>query len=159
MKISRDELKGLVKECLIELLAEGLSSPGQPLEEQFDRGDRPAPKRRPQSPGPRRPKFDPTLDRPVIPEAIARNAAGRDNVLADVLADTARTTYTKMGHTLLTAEGAAEEASGVAQIPVHGLDAASMMVAEHEPEELFGESADKWAALAFAGTPGPTSRS
>lgn len=160
MKINRKTLKELVKECLIELLAEGLSTDcgARGLSEEIDRstpssGVRGQQIRRSQD---KRPKFDPSLDRPIL--EAARAAAGADNVMAGILADTAKTTFTRIGHTLQTSEGAA---SGVMDalgggMPTHGLDAVSQTVADHEPAEMFGDDAvGNWAALAFANSKGP----
>lgn len=97
MKATRDQLKSLVRELLVEILQDGLgpavgSSPVRPVA---------AEARRRQAPptGPRRPTFDPRLDSPVgsrtptdaLKEAV-RLESGGNPILADILADTAMTT-------------------------------------------------------------------
>ena len=143
--MKKSELKMLIKECLVELLAEGL---GGSLVE--------ATSRRVQgrvsgtSKARSFPAHDPLLDRRVAgpsrgtsPNAMLQERikaeSGGNPVLADILADTAMTTL----QTQMANEGR--------QAPVAS-DAASMAVAQSSPEELFGEeAASKWAALAFAG--------
>lgn len=99
MKATRDQLKALVRELMIEILSEGLmpvSAPrasGRPIVGSQTEQRQPAG-------GRRRPTFDPRLDSPVgsgrtptdaLKEAIKREAGGNP-VMADILADTAMTT-------------------------------------------------------------------
>lgn len=140
MKISRDYLKGIVKECLLELLSEGLgslSSPNKKVSEQ-----RAVPVRssvRPSSP----------LDAPrVVQSAALREAvkqeSGGDPVLESILADTAKTTLpgflaNDRGQAMPTGPGASPE---------------QHVVSQTTPEQLFGEeAAGRWASLAFMDAP------
>ena len=146
MKVSRNDLKALVKECLIELLEEGLgtsvsasaSTSRVPqmtptAEARVRRGERmtlsPAGPSRAAGPG-----------GAAMKDAIKREAGGNP-VLAGIFEDTARTTLPRM------IEG---------DMPGHvagagGGDAAARVVAAHAPEQIFGEeTTDKWAQLAFA---------
>lgn len=152
MKTSREQLKMLVKECLLEILNEGLGG-AQPMR---------SPARNPQisgtsavSEGRRRQAFDPRLDTPVsrpaprapdpFHEAVKREAGGNP-VMAAILADTARTTLpTMMSH----------------GDPSSGQGSPSMISQQEQfhgtPEEVFGEAAmmrpdgsSHWADLAFA---------
>src|SRR5678815_2514786 len=99
MRVSRDQLKALIKECLIEILTEGLGG-GQPV--QTTMPQRPiAGVSEQKNRGPRRsPAFDPSLDRPVstgraptaaLKEAVKREAGGNP-IMEAIFADTARTT-------------------------------------------------------------------
>lgn len=148
--MKKSELKSLIKECLVELLAEGL---GRGLNESLSRSGefqpgsfytngRPVPVRQPQK------KHDPILDRRVLApkansalnEAIKVGSKG-DPILADLLADTARTT--------LQSQFAAGDSQA---LPSEG----SNRIVQQEqfngsPEEVFGEeTASRWANLAFA---------
>jgi len=93
MKATRDQLKGLVKELLLEILQEGLGQQraAMPISRRGQvaavEGKR------------RRPTFDPRLDTPVgnrtpteaLKEAV-RLESGGNAIMADILADTAMTT-------------------------------------------------------------------
>jgi len=140
VKVSRDDLKALVKECLIELLRDGIgqvSGAGVaaeavdrrvPARQQPRRGDRVVLS----SSGPSKARS------PAVDAAIKRESGG-DSVMAEILADTANRTLPKMI--------AAESRGAMAQ----GGDAAALIVAEHEPEQIFGtDVTDKWSQLAFA---------
>lgn len=150
MALKRSELKALVKECLVEVLEEGLA-PGSLVESSPRR--RRAPKARPpaKKSGPRR-RYHPGLDTPVraLNEELdgrVRAAAGGDNVMAGILADTARTTLQEQngrGHSEPSTAGSYA-------------DGAALAVGEAAPEDLFGEIAGNWSALAFADG-GPAAR-
>lgn len=100
MKASREQLKALMRELLLEILSEGLGNlaqpgmraPARPIAGSQTEQRLPA--------GRRRPTFDPRLDSPVaggrtptdaLKEAIRRKAGGNP-IMADILADTAMTT-------------------------------------------------------------------
>jgi hypothetical protein len=151
MALSRNELKLVIKELLVEILSEGL-------------GNVQATAARPRVPnrvpisgvvearsaaGRRKPGFDPRLDTPVgrdrpqtdaLREAIKRESGG-NSVMANILADTARTTLpTMLSH-------------GDTSTPMPG--SAPMLTQQEQfhgaPEEVFGEEvAGRWADLAFA---------
>jgi hypothetical protein len=158
MKMSREQLKALVKECLLELLSEGLGDVAS------------APRREPVPPrvpiagvaesrnrARRVPEFDPRLDTPVGPgrtptaalkDAIKRNAGGNP-IMESIFADTARTTLpAQLAHgdvgALPTGGGPAAAPGGpVQQEQFNG-----------EPEQVFGEeAASRWASLAFMDGP------
>lgn len=85
MKVSKKVLKDLIKECLVEILVEGLdSSDGNQLREAIRRPT-PTQLNAPVRPIQPRPK-------PALAAAVTETAKG-DNILADVLADTAATTF------------------------------------------------------------------
>lgn len=162
MKATRDQLKALMKELLIEILTEGLGnvpSASRP----------PAPGRMPINPiagmqtesrlanGRRKPAFDPRLDSPVgggraptdaLREAVKREAGGNP-IMADILADTAMTTLpSQLSH---------GDAMGS---PVPGAGAVPGMTQQEQfhgdPTEIFGlggqvreDGSSHWADLAF----------
>jgi hypothetical protein len=126
MKLSRDDLKKIVKECLVEILDEGLSGA---LTEH----------RRPQvSESPKQQRTigmrqqRPTGPSPEVAEAIKRNAGGNP-LMEAILADTAATTLPEM------IKG---DSSGIAGAGLEHFDGT--------PEEVFGDGSSRWADLAFA---------
>jgi hypothetical protein len=167
MALSRAELKMVIKECLIELLSEGLgnvqSSASRP----------PAPGRVPingaireqrTANGRRRPDFDPKLDTPLqggrqatnaLKEAIKRESGGNP-MMAAILADTAMTT--------LPTQLSNGDSMGS---PAAGSSGTSPISREHapnqqeqftgNPDEIFegatprADGSSHWADLAFMG--------
>ncbi len=131
--ITRQQLKNIVKECLVEILSEGV---GHSLNESLKRKEVVHHK-------------NSSLDRQVVQapkrmmtdtlkETIRIEAAG-NSVLADILSDTARTTLPAMleGD---SARGGYIQPTGQAE----------RHVAASTPEQLFGDEAtSKWASLAF----------
>lgn len=154
MKMSRGQFKEIVKECLIEILSEGMGSTSSIKESIFRhevsaknlssvRQDHQSSlRRRPQDTVSYGQKQNhPVLDKKVISEVI-KNEAGGDAVLASILADTASTTLPNM----LMNEGRNQPSAPAGSI--------ERVVAAANPQELFGdEAASKWAALAFMDTP------
>lgn len=140
MKLSKSELKAIVKECLVEILNEGLGgsvsqqtlstrsqfpnmSPGKSLS---DSVKRPAPRPTPQ-----------------LREAIMREAGG-NKVMESILADTAASTLPKF----------LQAGDGKSPMPMVGGGIVEQVVAQTSPEDLFGdEAASKWASLAFMDSP------
>jgi len=144
MGITKKELKAIVKECLVEILAEGIgSSTGSAINEAKKVSAKATPSvstvmRQNAS----RVKIQPPAPTAALKEAIRQNA-GNNDVMAAILADTAATTLP----TMLENDG-----SRSARPAPTG--AAERVVASYAPEELFGEeAASKWADLAFMGMP------
>lgn len=137
MKLTKADLKAVVKECLQEILQEGLGSslpnqqkmPGlQPMvfSEKTRVSQNESVKKTPA---------------PALRDAIRREAGG-NKVMESILADTAASTLPKM----LQNEGAKQPVSG---------GRVEQIVASVEPEEIFGsETTSKWAELAFMGPGG-----
>ena len=136
-KVNRSALKGLIKECLVEILIEGISP--DTLQESVQ----PKRKRKKQD------FQDPALASPRTIDARAAsssvsNLTGQnfkhmtsDDVMASIFADTAKTTLQ-------------EQAMGEKRrMPTGRLDSAARKVSENNLEDLF-EGADKWASLAFS---------
>jgi hypothetical protein len=155
MKMTRHDLKGLVKECLVEILSEGLTETSRTINENKNVQART-----------RQPEAQPVLRRPNIADKISflpnkseirQNQANQpavqsqnlarsltsDPVLADIFADTARS----------GAHRQMNESSSVSShehmVAASG-DAAAKAMLRSDPTDIFGESAEKWAALAFA---------
>lgn len=158
-KISKNQLKAIVKECLVEILQEGLGAglpaqnflyQQQPVYEA--RNIRPSaqkiPSNKPQQ------RISP-LDMPATPYA-ARNVSQSlahaikteshgNPIMAEILADTAVTTLPKM-------------MSGGDPMTESSHTGASRLTQQEQfagtPEQVFGEDvASKWANLAFAEPP------
>jgi len=148
MKMSRSQIKALVKECLIELLSEGLGNIDA-IAQQTPRptisGVAESRSRKQQQ------KFDPRLDTPVsqgrsqtnaLKEAIKREAGGNP-IMESIFADTAMTTLpSQLSH-------------GDVASPHPGRTMAPPGVTQQEqfvgaPEDVFGEdTTSRWANLAF----------
>jgi len=137
-KLLKSELKQIVKECLIEILQEGISTDA----EQYNMSK--INEQRAIGPAPKRTSFDhvswasnreeSVIEKPDYMEQ-AKNLTD-NSILAEVLADSHRTMVgqieaEKMGKTVMAG------------------DIADRQAASSDPINLFGESADNWAALAF----------
>lgn len=163
MSIKRTELKAIIKECLIEILTEGV---GESLQESIRSPRQSGTMRAISESSPRRqtlnnamfsgqrPK-DPRLDTPIrqqpqIAEAIRE--VTRDPMMAALFADTANTTLMQQN-----SAGHGRENAGppVGMAETYG-DMATKVAASATPEQLFGEEVtSKWADAAF----GPTRKS
>ena len=151
-KITKLKLKDAVKECLIEILQEGLTQSSDLVESKFSRRNNLNESMRTQSSrsntqAPRTSVYDKMVVRPpsqqtqhqAIKEQIVSQMT-EDPILADIFADTAQTTMV---------EQKVAERAGPARMTA-GSDAAARQVATSDPQDLFGESANNWAALAFS---------
>ena len=159
-KLTKTQLKGIVKECLIEILTEGLSSDGmthliEPMNETRTR----APKRssrkriptRASSPALEKTTYAPHSVHPAPQphdrfETAIEETVGtltNDPLMSQILADTARTT--------LQEQSGADTAPG--QISQQESFAPGQNISDID---IFAEGAKNWATLAFAGdkTPG-----
>lgn len=148
-KFTRSQLKDLVKECLVEILSEGLAPGTGHLQERAPAsrqptGGRPSAPSRSGSPAlnsvvfgasasAKRPQRSPSPLAPSVVDNIG--ALTSDPVMSQIFADTAITTLQEQIH--------AES---------HRPGAPSMTEAVTEPTDLF-EGAENWAALAFADAP------
>lgn len=131
-KLSRDQLKSIVKECLVEILTEGLSSDASPLQEAIQSPRQHVSRNVPIPPAQSRPaprtthRFQDAVSRSV--KTITSNP-----VLQEVLENTAKTTLQQqMSH-----EGAPTSLVGSSPEPSVDLN-------------VFDESGGRWADLAFA---------
>ncbi len=148
MKIGKSDLKALIKECLVEILAEGLGSTITEAAQAQPRGPRnrdaePLPGRRPAPrayndpfAGRKRALDEIRVGQPQAPQHAPppANIAAltRDPIMAAIFADTAATTLV-------------EQNNGVRQG-----DAASQAAARMAPEQMFDEAQiDRWNEAAF----------
>ena len=129
-KISREKFKGIVKECLMEILSEGLSSDTL-VEAPVNRKR----VKRKSSP-PRRPALDHITFGKKVDETV--NNLTDDPLMASIFADTATGTLQEQ----LDAESYGPSVSQ-GDFAARTADAA-------DPTDMFGEAAGNWAALAFS---------
>lgn len=133
--MKKSELKNLIKECIVEVLSEGLAS------QQIFESRRNKPSSSKDVGVQQRQRLNPVLEQTV--KSVARGSSS----LADILADTANTTLQNQ----LSAEkgmSSGYNSDGIVVIP-HA-DMETQIVANSEPTDLFTESAKNWASLAFA---------
>lgn len=157
MKMTRQDLKGIVKECLVEILSEGLVSTNNQIDESRKSSNRQSmheqrvvPVTRPSTADKisflpnreeiRRANMQPAQD---TSRDLARSLTS-DPVLADIFADTAR----RGGHRQMN-ESASNTSNHELMIATAGDSAAKAML-QSDPTDIFAESAGKWASLAFA---------
>lgn len=160
-KLTKKVIKSIVKECLVEILSEGIGqshlmessyseqkkSQNRSLINGVDERKKSAYRRRM---GLDKIEFGKKEPDEVKNSDFEKNVKGAassmtdDPVLSSILADTARTTLQEQ-------LGAESSGPGGVSIPSSMAgDAAERIVANSNPEEMFGESASKWAQLAFA---------
>ena len=128
--MKRSELKALIKECVVEVLHEGLGSDmtsvlresAAPRNNQKRRGKLPR-----KSVAKKRPEHVVDVDTNI----------SADPIMQSIFSDTAATT--------LQTQVASDRRGSVV---VEGSDRAAQFMAEHEPEDVF-DGASNWAALAF----------
>ena len=134
----RQIIKNVVKECLIEILSEGILGSNTPVRKKKRNHNRKKKVNESKN------KFS-HLDKISYskkkkqPQPSMNTNLTNDAVLNSLLADTAQNT--------LQDQTAAESRRHTAQIRTSG-DAAARLVADSNPEDLF-ESASKWSKLAF----------
>lgn len=152
--MTRDELKELIRECLVEIITEGAATqlPMPPRAKIREAAVKAVAQDVPR----RKTIGGMSLDRPALPqhapprqeqqrrpqtEAVARAASKitSDPVLASIFADTAATT--------MQAQSQAER-MGTAAVA----DPFASVTAQREAHEMFGSAAQNWAALAFSDT-------
>ncbi len=127
-KVSRSVLKSLVKECLVEILSEGLVGSSKQVNEARKRKAQPKRKKTVK-------EVAKTSTRSEIPETI--KGVTSDPLMQSIFADTAKTTLV-------------EQQSAERNPRVVAGDRISQTVDKNDPADLFGEAANNWAALAFS---------
>ena len=139
-KLTRAQLKGIVKECLVEILVEGLDSdsaaeaPG--VSSLFESA---APKSKPRRSSVienRRPAADHVRFESAVKQSVSELT--NSSMMADIFSDTARTTLQ---------EQLANEVPGAA--PTSDLGSPGPQEQIGDPSEIFAAS-ENWAALAFS---------
>lgn len=143
-KMTRGNLKSLVKECLFEILLEASEENTHSLAESSAPGKRKkSSKRKAGKSTSRRPALDMismNSQKSAPPQReIDVSGLTSDPVMAAIFKDTAATT--------LVEQSQAESRPGHAT--PGRMDAAATAVAQNEPNELFGAASKNWAALAF----------
>lgn len=161
MKMTRQDLKGLVKECLVEILSEGLVETTRQVNEskrptsRVMQAETPTrqPERSTRSNIADKISFLPNHDNASRqPQARQQNhqqmisSLTSDPILAEMFADTAR----NGGHTKITESSALPHKVDYEAMIAAGGDAAAKAMLRSDPTDVFGESASKWATLAFA---------
>jgi predicted Mrr-cat superfamily restriction endonuclease len=141
-KLLRSELKSIVKECLVEILAEGIGTNARSIvRENKITKEKSSNLKAKKTTRERRSSY---LDDTKIQKkkTIASKTNLTDNpLLNEMLADTAQTT--------LHEQIAADSKRRMSEISTPA-DAAALKVRNSQPEDLFGgETASKWAKLAF----------
>jgi hypothetical protein len=161
-KLSRNVLKEIVKECIVEIFEESFFGPGEVLNESRSRprnsnqtkkrstAKRPSAQNRQQHIG-QRSSLDTISYNQDNTETVKNESYNRkidnitnkltaDPVMAEIFKDTASSTLQK--------QMSADSARGPSVLA--GGDAAAKKAHNSDPTELFAESASKWATLAFA---------
>jgi len=132
-KLTKNQLKSIVKECLVEILSEGLAQTNDVM---FESSNRRSPALNKDTSGTSKRKT--TVDQAAFRNATQKRAASitDDPIMQSILADTARTT--------LQEQTRADR--------VHGTPMQETAAPGQNIEELpiFAEGAQNWAALAFA---------
>ena len=164
-RLSRTELKGIVKECLVEILSEGLApsvKSSKKLQENFKRnsGTSNSARRRNLSnigPGKQSSRASTGGRKTSYLDNISfgqdsneekntpniNTSVTSDPILNELLADTAMST--------LQEQASAERGHRTNVSTSKPADQAAMIASQNAPEDLFGdEAAGKWATLAFS---------
>jgi hypothetical protein len=166
---SKAALKNIVKECLIEILAEGLVGNNKAtlrearelrgtMQESYEKTSsrrisetalhQPTQVTKSRQPAQRRPSYldsikmgvDSATERQTTQIKNTVKNLTSDPIMSDILADTAMTTLQEQK------EGSRPNGPSV----MSGGDQAAKIVDQSSPDELFGGQANKWADLAFA---------
>ena len=138
-KVSRSMLKSIVKECLVELLAEGLSGGDTAsLNESLSLDSKATFKQE------MMPEESKSLNKVVNPNFKQKtkqviSQATNDPIMASILEDTAQTT--------LQEQNTADRPN---QFTAKPTDTYSQIANESDPMEIFGGASNNWAALAFS---------
>lgn len=131
-KISKNLLKSLIKECIVEVLAEGLGGSVDSLNESISTTSLKK-KTIVKSKKVKNESFENNIQ-------SAANSMTDDPVMAEIFADTAKTT--------LQEQVAADSQKG--KFVASGGDQASQTVANSDLDDLFGDAPSNWANLAFS---------
>lgn len=138
MKITKSQLKSIVKECLFELLSEGLGNASHQIHQT-------------KIPAMQQDKMmtseaHRSVSQKSIPaglKEVIKREAGGNSVMEDIFADTAASTLPKF-----------LQNDSKASTPVVGGGLVEQVVSRANPEDLFGDDVtSKWASLAFAESP------
>ena len=151
MKLSRDDLKNIVKECLVEILSEGLESSTRTINESRRQQQQPQMMRQSQAPVKSGvadkisflPRGAPQAPAPRSIDKRALSQMTSDPLLQEMLADTATR------GTPIMDDNKTSQVMQEAAVAAHG-DVAAKAMLRSDPTDIFGEASSKWAALAFS---------
>ena len=142
MKMTRSEMKLIVKECLMEILKEGLGGNSQlsdKVQKPMSRSNFSESRKVESQAAPVKDIKRPTNH---LKNAV-RIEAGGNKIMESILADTAASTLPKM-----------LQSDSKAHVPASHGGLVEQVVASTTPEEIFGKDASsKWADLAFMSSP------
>lgn len=145
MKMTKTELKAIIKECLIEILTDSL---GGSLKESRHTSVSEAtqPRQSRVTYAARKPTTDPLLDSPALrPDALKALAEG-DDVMASIFADTVGSTLQKQGLKFSYDEGTGSTGAPHADMMAEAVSRID------DPNEAFGGGGEaSWAEVAFKG--------
>ena len=141
MKLTKNDLKQIVKECLVEILSEGMGSSIPAVNEVKKQTLQKKPMTSTSS------VMRQTAERTRMPSAALKEAikveSGGNPIMASILADTAANSLPSM-----------LESDTPGKFSPAPTGTAERVVAASAPEDLFGEeAASRWANLAFAALP------
>jgi len=140
MGVTRQQLKSIVKECLVEILAEGIGAGVKTSINETKKKIHRNIHTSNSSISPQHNESKLKMQSLALKEAI-RLESGGNNIMESILTDTAEKTLPAM-----------LENDRMKMPRITGK--IENIVASHQPEELFGqETTSKWAQLAFAGIP------
>jgi len=126
MKLTKKVLKSVVKECLLEIFSEGFSASKENSKKEFNQvvNEVSTPRRK-------------SADLISYQNNVKKTSQSltKDPVLSSIFEDTAMTTLQ-------------EQRNGIESLQAS--DRASYVAATNDPSDLFGDSAGKWASLAFS---------
>tara|TARA_A100000164_G_scaffold90611_1_gene78276 strand:+ start:303 stop:707 length:405 start_codon:yes stop_codon:yes gene_type:complete len=131
-KLSRTALKGIVKECLMEILSEGLGNESSGLNESVSRKSRP--KRRAAPKPSHRSSVDTVSFKTAVNNTVSK--VTDDPIMSAILSDTAATTLQEQ---LTAGETPSAPTASEEGVPLAGLT-----------DDIFGEASQNWADLAFS---------
>lgn len=138
MAVRKSDLKSIVKECLLEILTEGIGSSSRMVENTQKKNTQPIFSE--YSKSSKGPSQQTRRASTQLSDAVKRESGG-DRVLESILADTAVSTLPKM-----------LQNESRPSTPVSG-GVVEQVVASVDPSEIFGEeTTSKWADLAFMST-------
>lgn len=141
MKLNRSQLKDLIKECLVEILSEGLGA-RQDLSESLKTKKQVVEQQNPRAKVTQNISYNRQKTNDVVKKVQSQiSSLSNDPIMASIFADTAERTLPAM-----------LENDGNQRPIMEGTDVASRLVASSDPIELFGEDeTSKWTELAFSG--------
>lgn len=163
-KFTKNNLKALIKECLVEILAEGIGEDANLLESKTSSTKKPArnnvsksgrsnsrPKRKKRTSIYENLEYSSAASNPQQSSSNNEKFTSRvtesvstltnDPIMSSIFADTASTSLQ---------EQIAAESHGHRSMPARHADRATQMANESDPTDLFGDAASNWAKIAFS---------